>query len=114
MKYLFLCLAFIIACGPSARQVQLKTAYVGLSAAADGLVAYSSAKQDDIVAKATSLEEGMKQLTAFKVTRDKVANGISAAFHALAAASILDAGLANALSATAQALAAWEDLKGLK
>jgi hypothetical protein len=113
---IFLVLACIAACGPNARQTQLRGAFAGLSAASGGLVSWDASHQAEIVAHATSAADGIAKLTAYKEARAKVVSAFAAGFHALASAAILgDAGPANlaaALAASAEAIAAWEALKG--
>ncbi len=103
------------ACGPSARQQQLRLTLTGVSVASDAFVAFDQARQAQIVASASSVADGVAKLELYKTTvRNRVVDAFAAAFHALAAASILESApksLATALAATAEAMAAWEAFK---
>jgi hypothetical protein len=113
---IFLVVACLAACGPNARQTQLRGAFAGLSAASSGLVSWDAAHQAFIVEHATSAADGLAKLTAYKEARAKVVGSFAAGYHALASAAILGddgpANLTTALAASAEAIAAWEALKG--
>ncbi len=108
---LFLALA---TCGPSARQLQIRTTLTALDAASAGLIAYDTAHQASIIASAPSEPEGMAALTAYRARRAPVLAALGAAYEALATAATLDGPhtLKTALVAFALASKAWADLQG--
>jgi len=84
----FLALVLIAGCGASARERAIHTALVSLDAARDGFVVWDKHHQDDIVAKATSLEAGTAALAAYRADRDTIVQAFVVAYSALAAAAL--------------------------
>lgn len=105
----------MVACCTSARQRTIHAAAVTMSAAADGFDAYDAERHAQILRDATSEEDGIAKLAAYKARRDAVLAKIAAALHAIAVAAVLDdkpASLATVVETVAEAQRAWEALKG--
>jgi len=83
-------LACLSGCGASQRDRTIHATYTAVSAARDGFVAYDRIEQASIVTKATSEESGKAQLAAYRASRAKVVEAFEGAFHALAAAALLN------------------------
>jgi hypothetical protein len=114
---MLLCLVGLIAaCGASARTQALRTSLVALNAARDTLLTVSKDREAQIVAKATSKEEGRTQLDAWRADVDKVAAAIEVGYRAIHDAALLsDAKSAREAAIAAQkALSLIKDLKDLK
>lgn len=82
---------FAGACGASAeekRQTTLKYALTGINTARDGFVEWDRVHQIQIAERATSLEDGLKQLASYKEKRVYVEKGFEAAYRSLALAAL--------------------------
>jgi hypothetical protein len=105
----FVVLALVVSCA-SARQKALSTALASLNGARDGFTTWDSRYQQEIVASATSIEDGRTKLTTYREKREPILRGFVVAYSLLAAAALGDSGLlevqkaAIGLAAAIQAL----------
>ncbi len=83
-----LCASQLIACGGNTRQKTLHASFVGVTAACDGLLAWDTTKQEQIVAAATSKEEGRAKIDEHRTSMNKLYDGCNASYRAIAAASL--------------------------
>lgn len=79
-----------MACGASARQKAIDISYTTLKASETAFVEWDKHHQADIVEHATSATEGHEKLVAYRTKRQEVFVAFSAAWSALAAASLYD------------------------
>ena len=91
----------LAACGASARQTTIRDTYLAVKAADAAFGQYDADHRAQIVAKATSHENGVALLNEWDGTADRVTRDTKAAFAAIAAAATLndDQSLASMLSA---------------
>ena len=91
MRFLvILCMLGLVACGPSARLRTIRATYAVANVSADHLAAYSEAHEAQIVAGATSPDDGRAQLVAWRDRVDHAEKVLATLYRAIAAASILD------------------------
>lgn len=120
MLRIVVALAFLVSCGPSAREVQLKATLTGLNTARDGFAAFSHAQANAIIdgcdVKTVTEAECTARLTAYRVKEAKVVLALAAAYSTLAVAVTLNDSqtIAAAIEALAYAMQAYNDLKGIK
>lgn len=109
-----LLLSCTLACSASSRSNALTTAYITAVSNEHAFVAYDSTKQADIVAKATSLDDGKAQLAAYRVKQAKVVKAFVAVFTAIAVAGHVndDPNMATVQHALIDLLAAYNELTG--
>ena len=90
------------ACSASARQKTIATTLATLNVASDTFVAYDKDHRSNIVAKATSHEQGVAALNEWDGTVQTVTVGLEAAYKAVATAATLndDQSLASMLAAS--------------
>ena len=94
----------LVACGASQRQTALKTAIVGVDAAAAAFITWDEQYQDKIVDEATDKQTGAAQLALYRANRERVYAAFVVAYRAIATASTDDkVSLASAV-ANVQAL----------
>jgi len=107
-----LLLLFVGACGASARVKVLRVNLVALNAARDTTLVVSKEREAQIVAKATSKEEGRAQLDAWRAKVDVVVAALTVGYQAIHDAALLnDAKSASeAGAAAAKALALFKEL----
>jgi hypothetical protein len=109
-------LAGLAACGPNARVQALRGSLVGLNVARDTLLAVSKEREVQIVAEATSKDEGRAQLDAWRAKVDVVASAIEVAYRAVHDAALLSdvKSASEAAAAAKKALSLLKDLRDLK
>lgn len=102
---LVLLLGWLVACGASQRESTIKAALVTVDAAREAWLAYDHHAQMEIVARATSLEDGRAKLAAYRANQGKIETAFEVAYRAVAAAATLndDASLAGMVAAVAAA-----------
>lgn len=111
-----LLLSCTLACSASSRSSALTTAFITATASEHAFVAYDSTRQADIVAKATSLDDGKAQLVVYRVKQAKVVKAFVAVFTAIAVAGHVndDPSMATVQRALIDLLAAYNELTGEK
>lgn len=87
---LLLLLAMFVACGASQREKTIRATLVTVNAAGDGLVKLDAQLQADIVARATSFDAGKAALAEHRDRREVVLKAFIVAYHAIAAAILLN------------------------
>lgn len=104
------------ACGASARTLALRTSLVTLNVARDTLRTTSKDREDQIIAKATSKEEGKAKLATWRSGVDKIAATIDDAYHLIYGAALLDDAKSaqDAATAVTKVLELIKDLQALK
>jgi len=104
----------VLGCGGNQRQQALRTNLVAINAARDGFVAWDAAHQSQIVAVATSAEEGRVKLDAYRTARAKLVDTFEIVYRAISVAAVQEDGpsLAAALRASKQLLDSIEKLQG--
>lgn len=104
----------LLACGASTRQKAIDTGLASLNAARDGFVTFDALHQEQIVAKATTLEEGKAQLAAWREKRKRVVDAFVIAYRALSTAALLndDQSLAAFITAAATVAKTIDELTG--
>jgi len=103
----------LLACGASARERTVATALTATNASRDAFVAWDSAHQAALVAKATSLDDGRHLLEAYRRQRDPIVQGFAAVYRLIATAAIVSndpAAVPALLQATAMLQAALKEL----
>jgi len=80
----------LVACGPSTRQQTLRTVYIATTAAQAGFVAWDGAHSSQIAKRATSLEEGVRELEAYTKARSPVVQAFEVVYRSVAAAALID------------------------
>lgn len=106
---LTLCLA---ACATATKEQIIARTFAGLQAAEDAFVKGDARRQDAIVEAATSHEQGVAALAAYKAKRDKVAVSFVAAYSAIAVASVdlTDSAITQMVSLAAEVISALREL----
>lgn len=109
----FIGLVGLVACGASVRVKTLRASLVTLNAARDVVLQVSKEREAQIVARATSKDEGRAALDAWRAKVDAVVAAIEVGYRAVHDAALLsDAKSASeAAAATKKALALLKDLK---
>lgn len=104
-------LLVVAACGASSSAIISRTA-AGLDAGRAALLDGDAHRQADIVAHATSHEEGQRELATYRGRRDKVAAAFVAAYSALAIAAVeaSDASLLELATTATSAVRALREL----
>lgn len=104
LAVLFALLAISSCVGQSTRVSTLSAALVTVDASREAFLAYDKSEQEEIVAKATSLEDGKAKIAAYRGKRTTVEKAFVVAYNAIAVASTLsdDQSLASAKAALAQ------------
>ncbi|MGC2778802.1 MAG: hypothetical protein WA418_24550 [Bradyrhizobium sp.] len=87
-----ICLALFVngtmaACNQSQRQDTLHASVVAVTAASDGFSKWDRAHQDILVRQAVDRDSAIKAITEYRVTQQKIADGIMLAYRTLAVAS---------------------------
>lgn len=97
-------------CGAGARNTAIKAALTSTDVARDGFIAYDGKHQTDIVNNAKTLDEGKRDLEAYRARRAKIVDGFTLVYHAIASAAAVDnkPSLATMQAAVVQLI---EDLK---
>jgi hypothetical protein len=107
---LLVALALICAtpsCGPSARTRTLQVTLAATTAAQAGFIAQDAARQQAIIDRATSLDEGRIVLHEYRLKRDRVVALFVATYRAVAvAATAQDGDLTDAVTASRELAAA--------
>lgn len=98
------------ACGASQRQDTIKAALITVDVARESWLAYDKHAQAEIVAKATSLEDGRAKLAAYRANQGKIETAFEIAYRAVASAAALNddpslAGMKAAIDAATKAVA---------
>lgn len=107
-----LTLAIVLAgCAASARETTIKTSLIAVQAADGAFVAYDKTHQEEIVAHATSLEDGKAKLAAYRAKQDTVRKAFVVAYTAIGVAATVNddhslAGMQLALQQVLTAVAA--------
>lgn len=106
-------LGAMIACGASVRTKVLRVNLAALNAASETMLSVSKEREDQIVARATSKEQGHAELDGWRSKVDVVAKALDVAFRAVFSASVLNdaRSLSDADEAVAKALAQTKELK---
>lgn len=102
---ILLLLAFVAACGASAREKALRTTYIATTTAQAGFVEWNKEHQLQIARNAPSKLIALAELTTYREKREPVLAAFEATYRALAAAAILEddhKSLAAALAAAEQ------------
>lgn len=107
-----LCTMGVTGCGPNAREKALHTSLISLNAARDGFVQWDKHKQEQIVEKAQSLEEGKAALKTYRAKRTAIVEGFTVAYSALALAA-LDDNMARLTEAITAAAAVYRLIKSM-
>lgn len=107
-------LAALPACTGSQRSKTLRASVLAVNAARDGMLVYDATHQKAIVDKATSREEGERELAAYYTKRTPVVAAFEVAYRALAVAATAndDPSYRAALAAAKSALDALQALTG--
>jgi hypothetical protein len=105
----YLCLGS--GCAANSRESAIRATLVGVEASDKAFIAYDQAQQADIVAKATSLEDGKAKLAAYRVRQATVQKLFVAAYTAIGVAARLEddhsvTAMRDALAAVVDAVAA--------
>lgn len=79
--------AGVSGCSSNARIDSIHASLVAVDAARDGFVVYDRQHQDDIVDHATSREDGVSKLVAYRKDREAILNGFEIAYRLLATAA---------------------------
>lgn len=87
---LLLLLAMFVACGASRREKTIRATLVTVNASRDGLLKLDENLQATIVHDAASLEAGKTALAKHREQREVVLKAFVAAYHAIAAAILLN------------------------
>ena len=115
---LFVFFAMLASCGgPALRQKAIDTGFTGLNALRDGFVTWDKEHQEQIVDKATSLDDGKAKLASYRVARAKVSEAFMTAYAALNLAAINpndDNFYEAARRAIKDLVAAFDELRGAK
>lgn len=112
-----LAIAIVLAgCGASQRETTIKTSLLAVQAADCAFVAYDRTHQDEIVASATSREDGVAKLAAYRAKREVARKAFVAAYTAIGVAATVndDHTLAGMQLALKQVLDAVNALMGAK
>lgn len=104
-------LVLLVACGASARTRALQSQLAITNVARDTFVAVSEKRQLQIVETATSREDGIAKLTAFRKARDPVVKAFEAAYRAIAAAALIDTSVAEVAAAVTNAITLVKELR---
>lgn len=102
------------ACASSTRESTIKAALVAVDASKEAYVAYDAHEQGEIVAAATSLEDGKAKLAAYRGKRAGVVKALTVAYQAIATAAQLndDPSLAALGAAVNEVIATLRSLTG--
>jgi hypothetical protein len=102
-----------IGCGASQREKTLRAAFVATNSARDGFATFDRERQQEIIDKATSLEQGQAALVAYREKQGKIALVFEDVYRALTAAVLAeDTGSYDAAMKAAEKLKkALDDLK---
>lgn len=105
-------LAFVASCGANTRTKALRAGLVSLNTARDTAHAVEHKRAEQIIAAATSKEEGRAQLDAWRAKVDPVFVALEAGYQALFSANMLNdsKSASDALAAVARALALVKEL----
>jgi len=106
----------LVACGVNARTQALRASLVTLNVARDTLLLVSKAREAQIVASATSKEEGKALLATWRAGVDKIARAFDDAYHLIYGAALLDDAKSShdAVTAVADVLKMVDTLKTMK
>lgn len=77
-------------CAASQRESTIKAAMVTVDASRSAYLTYDQHAQADIVAKATSLDDGKAKLEAYRMNREKLVKALTVAYQAIATAAQLN------------------------
>ena len=104
----------MLGCGGNQRQQMLRTSLVAVNAARDGFVTWDAAHQAQIVAMATSKEDGRARLDAYRTDRAKLVDTFELVYRviAIAATQSDESSLDAALRASKRLLDSIEKLQG--
>jgi len=94
-------IAWLSACGPSAREKTISTTLTATDVAAHAFIAYDAKKQADIVAAAPDKATGAAQLATWRAEQTKVAQLLAGTYRAVAVAATVNDD--QSLAAMAQA-----------
>lgn len=117
MRALVLVAALLgIGCTGANRESTIRAALVTVDASRSAYVAYDQHEQEQIVAHATSLDDGKTKLAAYRAKRERVVKAFVVAYQAIATGAQLndDHSLASVASAVIEVIAAVRDLTGGK
>jgi hypothetical protein len=109
---LLLVLAGLVACDHS-RKDTIHATIIAVNAARDGFIEWDRTRQEQIVAAATSKEEGRAKLDAYREGRTKIYDGIALAYKLLIDA-LTDDGDSSLKSAVREATKLVTDIKTFK
>jgi hypothetical protein len=106
--------AIVGGCGPNRRTRTLKATLTAINAARDGFVAWDRDHQHQIVEKATTRDTAQLELDSYRMRREAIVAGFTAAYRALAAAATSgdEASLRAALAAAGELHDALKKLMG--
>lgn len=98
----------LLACTQDQRQSTIRNTLVTVNAARDGFTTWDRSQQDQIVKDATSREEGVAKLTAYRAERADVVADFEIVYRALAVAAtqVDELSLKNAQAAASELIAA--------
>lgn len=101
-------------CAASARESTIKAALITVDASKEAYVVYDGHAQTEIVAKATSLDDGKAKLEAYRASREKLVKALTVAYQAIAVAAQLndDPSVAGVQKAVGDVLAILKTLTG--
>lgn len=101
-------------CAASTRESTIRAALVTVDASKEAYATYDAHAQDEIVAKATSLDDGKAKLTEYRTKRGKAIKAFVVAYQAIATAAQLndDHSLASVAAAISEVIATVRALTG--
>lgn len=102
-------MTLLAACGASAREKTIRATLTATDSARAAFIAYDSAQQDAIVAKAPDEATGKAQLAAYRAKRQELEHLFAATYQAIATAAVVNddhslSGLIQAALLLSQAL----------
>lgn len=101
-------------CAAQTRESTIKAALVTVDASKEAYVTYDAHAQDQIVARATSLDDGKAKLAEYRAKRERVVKALTVAYQAIATAAQLndDHSLAAVAAAIGEVIATVKSLTG--
>lgn len=75
-------------CGPSTRDKAMSTTLLAVNSARDGFIEWDRHHQNALADSATSIEDGMAKLEAYRAKREVVLSAFEVAYRALAVVAI--------------------------
>lgn len=104
----------VAGCDHNSRQKTLRTSLIAVNVARDGFETWEDTRQDQIIAAATTKEEGQRKLAEFRAELDKIYAALPTVYSAIAVASLHkdEHSLQVALEEAGKLFAAIKKLKG--